>query len=79
MLVFMFRASFQFYFSVFSLTFAGFFFAFGLGFPARPLAADDEVVWSDQEKPIFEQLRGLQASMRQMVHTFCRPLSPCVI
>ncbi len=56
----MFRASFRFCFSVFSLTFAGFFFACALGFPARSLAADDKDVWSDREKPIVEQLRGLR-------------------
>ncbi len=43
----------------FLLTLAGFLFACALGSPARSLA-DDKVVWSDQEKPIVEQLHGLR-------------------
>jgi peroxiredoxin len=29
--------------------------------PAHALAADDKIVWSDQEKPILEQLKGLRS------------------
>jgi len=52
--------SFSFSFSAFLLALAGFLSACALGFPARSLSADDKVVWSDQEKPILEQLKGLR-------------------
>jgi peroxiredoxin len=42
------------------LTLAGIFFAIPLASPAPAFAADDKVVWSDQEKPIVDQLRGLR-------------------
>jgi peroxiredoxin len=48
------------YFSVFLLTVAALFFIRTFALPARSLAADDKVVWNDQEKPIVEQLRGLR-------------------
>ena len=38
---------------------AGLFWASGLASPIR-LAAEEKVVWTDQEKPIVEQLRGLR-------------------
>jgi hypothetical protein len=41
------------------LIFAGFLLACAFGLSPRSLA-DDKVVWSDQEKPIVEQLRGLR-------------------
>jgi peroxiredoxin len=46
---------------IFLLGLAGIFFACLPDFPARSLSADDKVVWSDQEKPIVEQLRGLRS------------------
>jgi peroxiredoxin len=42
------------------LTLAVVLFAGALSLPPRSLAADDKPVWSDQEKPIVEQLRGLR-------------------
>jgi hypothetical protein len=47
-------------FSVFLLTLAGLLFACAVAFPRHALAADDKIVWSDQEKPIVEQLHGLR-------------------
>jgi peroxiredoxin len=54
------RDSFRFHFPVFLLTLAGILFTCALAFSVRAFAADDKVVWSDQEKPIVEQLRGLR-------------------
>jgi peroxiredoxin len=57
----MLRDSFRFRFPAFLLTFAGTCLACALAFPARSLATDDKpVAWSDQEKPIVEQLHGLR-------------------
>src|SRR5271165_6113954 len=42
------------------LTIAGIFFAGSFASPARAFAADIKVVWSGQEKPIVDQLRGLR-------------------
>ena len=53
------RNSFRSCFS-FLLTLASFFLACALVSPLNSLAADDKIVWSDQEKPIVEQLRGLR-------------------
>ncbi len=47
-------------FPAFLLTVSGFLFAFALVFLPRSHATDDKVIWSDQEKPIVEQLRGLR-------------------
>jgi peroxiredoxin len=57
---FMRRDSFLFCFSTFSLTLASFLFACALGLPARAFGGDEKIVWSDQEKPILEQLQGLR-------------------
>jgi peroxiredoxin len=56
------RDSFRLHFPVLVLTLAGILFLFvtAFTFPARSVAADDKTVWSDQEKPIVEQLRGLR-------------------
>jgi peroxiredoxin len=54
------RISFRFHFPAFLLIVAVTLFASALVDPARSLAADDKVVWSDQEKPIVDQLRGLR-------------------
>ncbi len=43
------------------LTLAGLLFACAFVFPLNSHAADNEIVWSDQEKPILDQLRGLRA------------------
>src|ERR1039458_5489855 len=53
------RNSFRSCFS-FLLTLASFFLACALVSPLNSLAADDKIVWSDQEKPIVEQLKGLR-------------------
>jgi peroxiredoxin len=47
-------------FSVSLLTLAALLFACAVAFPRRVLAADNKIVWSDQEKPIVEQLHGLR-------------------
>jgi len=54
------RDSLRFRIPVFLLTLTGILLATVLAFPARSLAADDKTVWSDEEKPIVEQLRGLR-------------------
>jgi peroxiredoxin len=54
------RLCFRSHFPAFFLIVAAALFASILAFPARSLAADDKVVWSDQEKPIVDQLRGLR-------------------
>jgi peroxiredoxin len=54
------RLCFQFHFPALLLIVAGTLFASILADPARSFAADDKVIWSDQEKPIVEQLRGLR-------------------
>ena len=53
------RDSFRYHFP-FLLTLAGFFFACALVRPLNSHAADEKIAWSDQEKPIVEQLRGLR-------------------
>jgi peroxiredoxin len=53
------RLGFRSYFSALALI-AGMLSASILAGPARSFAADDKVVWSDQEKPIVDQLRGLR-------------------
>ncbi len=50
----------RFHLSVFLLILTGILSASVLAFSARSLAADDTTVWSDREKPIVEQLRGLR-------------------
>ena len=42
------------------LLMAGMFWVSALAPPTRSIAADEKVVWSDQEKPIVEELRGLR-------------------
>jgi len=59
-LVFMRRHFSRLHFPVSSLTCALIFFAATQLFPFRSLAGDDQPVWSDQEKPIVEQLHGLR-------------------
>jgi peroxiredoxin len=54
------RDSLRFHLPAFLLTPTGILFAAVLAFPARSPAAGDKAVWSDQEKPIVEQLRGLR-------------------
>jgi peroxiredoxin len=54
------RNSFSVPFPAFFLTLAVVLFAGVLVCPFHSIAADDKVVWSDQEKPIVEQLRGLR-------------------
>jgi peroxiredoxin len=54
------RDSLRFHFPVFHLTLAGILLACILALSVRSFAADDKVVWSDQEKPIVDQLRGLR-------------------
>jgi hypothetical protein len=54
------RDSLRFHLPVFLLTLTGILFASVFAFPVLSLAADDKAVWSDQEKPIVEQLRGLR-------------------
>jgi peroxiredoxin len=57
----MLRDSFRFRLPVFLLTLAGIFFAGAFVCPTRALATDDKPpTWSDQEKPIVEQLHGLR-------------------
>jgi peroxiredoxin len=51
--------SFRFNLRVFLLM-AGIFWASCLASPSHSLVAEEKVVWSDQEKPIVEQLRGLR-------------------
>ncbi len=46
---------------IFLLGLVGIFLARVADFPTRSLSADDKVVWSDQEKPIVDQLRGLRS------------------
>ena len=45
----------------FLLTLAVFLFACAPVFSPNSLAADEKIVWSDQEKPIVDQLRGLRS------------------
>lgn len=52
--------SFRFHSPVFLLTLTEILLACVLVFSARSFAAEDKVVWSDQEKPIVQQLRGLR-------------------
>jgi len=54
------RDSLRFHLPVFLLTLTGILFATVFAFPARSLAADEKIVWSDQEKPILERLKGLR-------------------
>src|ERR1700678_397787 len=54
----MFRDSLRFHFPVFFLILAAILFASSLASPA--LADNDKVIWSDQEKPIVDQLHGLR-------------------
>ena len=54
------RDSFAVPLSAFLLTLAGILFVGMFVCPLRSLAADDKVVWSDQEKPIVEQLHELR-------------------
>jgi peroxiredoxin len=54
------RDFFRFRLPVFPLILAGALFSGAFAFPARSIAADNKVIWSDQEKPIVEQLHGLR-------------------
>jgi peroxiredoxin len=54
------RRNSRFYLAFVLASLAAILFATPLAFPARSVAADDKPVWSDQEKPIVEQLRGLR-------------------
>jgi peroxiredoxin len=54
------RDSLRFHSPVFHLTLVGTLLACILALSVRSFAADDKVVWSDQEKPIVDQLRGLR-------------------
>jgi peroxiredoxin len=54
------RDSLRFHLPVFLLTLTGILFATVFALPERSLAADEKIVWSDQEKPIVEQLHGLR-------------------
>src|ERR1700691_5144096 len=52
--------SFRVHIPVFLLAFAAIFLSVAYVFPARSVAADTKIVYSEQEKPIVEQLRGLR-------------------
>ncbi len=54
------RNSFRLSFSAFLLILAGFLFGRALLSPTISVADEKPVVWSDQEKPILDQLRGLR-------------------
>lgn len=54
------RNSFRLPFSALLLLFAGFLFIGLLASPTISLAEEKPIVWSDQEKPILDQIRGLR-------------------